>query len=78
MIVKEKGRNVVILQVEDVTLHEIWCLMKHFLGSLKKCRYCQNREKLKLRYNKGRENILSKSNQVLMKLVMMMILIIKG
>lgn len=77
MIVKEKGRNVVILQVEDVTLHEMWCLMKHLPGSLKKCRYCQNREKLKLRY-KDRGNILSKSNQVLMKLVMIMILIIKG
>lgn len=78
MIVKKKGRNVGILQVEDVTLHEMWCLMKHLPSSLKKYRYCQNREKLKLKYNKSRGNILSKFNQVLMKLVMMMILIIKG
>lgn len=36
MMAKENDGSIIILRVNDVTQHEIWCLMKHFHGGLQK------------------------------------------
>ncbi len=41
MIAKEKGGNVVILQLQGATHPEMWCSMKHLHGGPQKRRYYQ-------------------------------------
>ncbi|KAM1055282.1 hypothetical protein FF1_028852 [Malus domestica] len=64
---KERGENVAIQQVEDVTLHEMWCLMKRFLGGPQRRRCYQTSENLEKSCNRRWRSILSNSIQVQMK-----------
>ncbi|KAJ0112854.1 hypothetical protein Patl1_01720 [Pistacia atlantica] len=63
---REKGGNVAIQQVEDATLHEMWCSMKHLLSGPLRRRCCQAQENLKTSCNKRWGSILFNFNQVQM------------